>query len=401
MLKENSIIETLLMGAAEVIPMDHFEKKIKSGEPLNIKAGFDPTAPDLHIGHAVLLLKLRQLQDLGHHVSFLIGDFTARIGDPTGKNLTRMPLGDEEIIKNARTYEAQVYKILDPKQTTVVFNAAWLGQLTAGELIKLAQTTTVARMIERDDFQKRYLQGQAIALHEFLYPLLQGYDSVVLKTDIEMGGRDQKFNLLMGRELQRHFGLDEQIVFMMPLIEGLDGVKKMSKSLNNYIGINELPEDIFGKLMSISDELMWRYMEILSAKPRHELNSLKQAVSEGLNPRDVKLDFAAEMVALFHSPEAAQKSKEGFISRFQSKTIPEDLATETIFSDGETSIAQILKQSGLTKSTSESIRLIKQGAVKLNGTKISDGSQFLIPDQIYLFEIGKHRLIKMHYRSKA
>ena len=397
------IVETvcneLLRGVEEVLPEAEFEKKLQKGRPLKIKAGFDPTAPDLHIGHTVLLNKLRQFQQHGHEVIFLVGDFTAMIGDPTGKNITRTPLSQEAVIANAKTYQHQVFKILDPEKTTVMFNSQWLGQMTAADLIRLSATHTVARMLERDDFHKRYSSGQPIAIHEFLYPLLQGYDSVALKADVELGGTDQKFNLLMGRELQKHYAHEPQVVMMTPLIEGLDGVKKMSKSLNNYVGINESAEMMFGKLMSISDELMWRYIDVLSFVSRNDISQMKKAVSEGLNPRDVKIDFAKEIVVRFHNKEQAEAVHQAFIDRFQQKIVPENIEVQTVAYDEITNVAQLLKQLDLTKSTSESIRLIKQGAVKIDGEKIADPALLLSPAHTYLIQVGKRRLTRLYLQT--
>lgn len=395
-MRVETIREELLRGVEEVLPEQEFEKKLKKGEPLKIKAGFDPTAPDLHLGHTVLINKLRQFQQYGHEVIFLVGDFTAMIGDPTGKDVTRKPLSQEEVLENAKTYQHQVFKILDPEKTTVVFNSSWLGRMTTVDLIRLAATHTVARMLERDDFHKRYTSGQPIAIHEFLYPLLVGYDSVELKADVELGGTDQKFNLLMGRELQKHFGQEPQVVMMTPLIEGLDGVKKMSKSLGNYIGINEPADMIFGKLMSISDDLMWRYIDLLSFKTGAEIAQIKKAVEDGANPRDIKIDFAKEIVTRFHDKKQADHVHQAFVERFQNKIVPEDLETHTLSCDISSNVAQILKQAHLTKSTSESIRLINQGAVKINGEKIDDSTLNLKIDHTYLIQVGKRRLIKLH-----
>lgn len=389
------IYKELCRGCEEVLPAHELVAKLQKGTPLKIKAGFDPTAPDIHLGHSVLLNKLRQFQQLGHHVTFLIGDFTSMIGDPTGKNVTRVPLSQEQILENAETYQKQAFKILDPGNTTVLFNSQWLGRLSAADLIRLAATNTVARMLERDDFHKRYTSGQPIAIHEFLYPLIQGYDSVELKADVELGGTDQKFNLLMGRELQKHYGQEPQVVMMTPLIEGLDGVKKMSKSLGNYIGINEPAEMMFGKLMSISDELMWRYINVLSFKSGAEILQMQKAVTDGLNPRDVKIEFAKEIVTRFHDKQWAESAHLAFIERFQKKIVPEDLALQTIACDPQTNIAQLLKQAGLTKSTSESIRLIKQGGVKIEGEKIADSSLCLTMNEIYIIQVGKQRLVKV------
>jgi tyrosyl-tRNA synthetase len=385
----------LMRGCEEVLPQQELTKKLQKEVPLKIKAGFDPTAPDLHLGHTVLLNKLRQFQLYGHEVIFLIGDFTAMIGDPTGKNVTRMPLSEETVIENAKTYQEQVFKILDPDKTTVAFNSQWLGKFNAVDLIRLAATHTVARMLERDDFNKRYTTGQPIAIHEFLYPLLQGYDSVALKADVELGGTDQKFNLLMGRELQKHYGFEPQVVMMTPLIEGLDGVKKMSKSLDNYIGINEPAVDMFGKIMSVSDELMWRYIDLLSFKTGIEIQKIKQSVAEGLNPRDVKIDFAKEIVARFHDQDQAEKVHKEFIERFQKGVIPEDLEELSLSSTEPVNLAQLLKQLDLTSSTSESIRMVKQGAVKINGDKVSDPALLLPIAHTYIIQVGKRRIAKV------
>ena len=392
---EHESYAELTRGCDEVLLPDELNQKLHRGKPLVIKAGFDPTAPDIHLGHAVLLTKLRQFQDLGHHVVFLIGDFTAMIGDPTGKNVTRAPLSAEEVASNALTYQQQAFKILDPQKTTVAFNSSWLNQFDAAGLIKLAATHTVAQMLERDDFSKRYASGQPIAIHEFLYPLLQGYDSVELKADIECGGRDQKFNLLMGRELQRHYRQEPQVVMMTPLIEGLDGVKKMSKSLNNYIGITESPDSILGKIMSISDELMWRYIDLLSFKTTKEISHIKNSVLQGINPRDVKLEFAKELVGRFHDESQAEKAYQAFIDRFQKKELPCDLVTQTVVCEPSTNMPQLLKLAGLTASTSEAMRLIKQGAVKVDGEKISDPGVILEKNVAYVIQVGKHRIAKI------
>ncbi len=391
--------QELMRGCEEVLPQHEFAKKLQKNIPLKVKAGFDPTAPDLHLGHTVLLNKLRQFQIYGHEVIFLIGDFTAMIGDPTGKNVTRMPLSEETVIENAKTYQEQVFKILDPAKTTVAFNSQWLSKFNVVDLIRLAATHTVARMLERDDFNKRYTNGQPIAIHEFLYPLLQGYDSVALKADVELGGTDQKFNLLMGRELQKHYGLEPQVVMMTPLIEGLDGVKKMSKSLDNYIGINEPAVDMFGKIMSVSDELMWRYIDLLSFKTGVEIQKLKQAVSAGLNPRDVKIDFAKEIVARFHNQEQAENAHREFIERFQKGVIPDNLEEMSLIVNEPVNLAQLLKQVDLTASTSESIRMVKQGAVKINGDKVSDPALLLPIDNTYIIQVGKRRIAKLRLQK--
>lgn len=395
MVSETTTLDEITRGCEEVLPLDELKQKLARQKPLIIKAGFDPTAPDIHLGHTVLLNKLRLFQTLGHEVIFLIGDFTATIGDPSGKNITRKPLSPEKVLENAQTYQHQVFKILDYEKTTIAFNTQWLNRLSAADLIGLASTQTVARMLERDDFQKRYTSGQPIAIHEFLYPLIQGYDSVELKADIELGGTDQKFNLLMGRELQKHFGLEPQVVMMMPLIEGLDGTKKMSKSLDNYIGISESPDMMFGKLMSVSDVLMWRYIELLSFKPLSDIQKIKKAVHDGLNPRDVKIDFAKEIVTRFHDQQAAEIAHQTFIERFQKKMVPDDLDIHIIQCTPDTTVSQLLKKASLTKSTSESIRLINQGAVKIDGDKITDPALILPLESSYIIQVGKRRILKV------
>ncbi|KTC87234.1 tyrosine--tRNA ligase [Legionella cincinnatiensis] len=395
MIVEDSVCSELVRGCEEVLPLHELEKKLQKGTCLKIKAGFDPTAPDLHLGHTVLLNKLRQFQQFGHEVIFLIGDFTAMIGDPTGKNVTRLPLSQETVLENAKTYQEQVFKILDPLKTRVAFNSQWLAQFNAVDLIRLAATHTVARMLERDDFNKRYTSGQPIAIHEFLYPLLQGYDSVALKADVELGGSDQKFNLLMGRELQKHYGLEPQVVMMTPLIEGLDGVKKMSKSLDNYIGINEPAAEMFGKIMSLSDELMWRYINLLSFQTGSEIAALRSSVEQGANPRDIKIDFAKEIVTRFHDQQQAEKAHIEFIERFQKGVIPEDLEEQILTLQNSLSLAQLLKQANLTQSTSESMRLIKQGAVKIDGNKVEDAGVELAIGKTYIIQVGKRRVAKL------
>jgi tyrosyl-tRNA synthetase len=399
MSEKNTVYKELLRGVEELLPEHEFIKKLQTGKSLKIKAGFDPTAPDIHLGHSVLLNKLRQFQQFGHEVVFLIGDFTAMIGDPTGKNAARLPLSPEAILENAKTYQAQAFKILDPEKTIIRFNSEWLASMSSADLIRLAATNTVARMLERDDFNKRYTQGLPIAIHEFLYPLIQGYDSVALKADVECGGTDQKFNLLMGRELQKHFGQEPQVVMMTPLIEGLDGVKKMSKSLNNYIGITEPSEMMFGKLMSISDELMWRYIELLSFKTSAEIEGVKKAVDDGFNPRDVKLDFAKEIVTRFHDKAQAEMACQAFLERFQKKLIPENLELQTLYCESTTPFFQVLKMSGLVQSTSEALRMIKQGAVKVDGEKISNGALCLELGNTYIVQVGKQRVAKLLLES--
>ena len=395
-MSSDSALEVIKRGASELLVEAELVEKLASKRPLRIKAGFDPTAPDLHLGHTVLLNKMRQFQDLGHHVVFLIGDFTGMIGDPTGKNVTRPPLSRETIAANAVTYKEQVFKILDAEKTEVAFNSTWMEKMGSADLIKLAATHTVARMLERDDFSKRYSGNQPIAIHEFLYPLVQGYDSVALKSDVELGGTDQKFNLLVGRELQKHFGQPPQCVLMMPLLEGLDGINKMSKSLGNYIGINESPEQIFGKLMSISDDLMWRYLELLSFQPMSTLRQWKTEVSGGKNPRDVKVALAQEIVARFHSQAGAERALADFEARFKQNAIPDDLP-ESLIPCGSSGIgiAQLLKQAGLTPSTSEALRMIDQGGVKIDGAKVSDRSLVLPVGTDAVFQVGKRKFARV------
>ncbi len=389
-------LEIIKRGCDELIVEAEFVEKLKSGRPLRIKAGFDPTAPDLHLGHTVLISKLRQLQELGHHVIFLIGDFTGLIGDPTGKNATRPPLTREQIADNAKTYQAQVFKILDAGKTEIAFNSTWMDKLSSADMIKLAAKYNVARMLERDDFGKRYRSGQSIAIHEFLYPLVQGYDSVALKADLELGGTDQKFNLLVGRELQKDYGQPSQCILTMPLLEGLDGVNKMSKSLGNYVGIAESPEQIFGKLMSVSDELMWRYIELLSFESLATIGKWKQEVEAGRNPRDIKVAFAQEIVARFHDRTAAEKALAAFEARFKQGEVPEDIEERTISSGGEPVLFyQVLKQAGLTASTSEALRMIEQGGVKLNGEKVSDKALKLPSGGPYVLQVGKRKFAKV------
>jgi tyrosyl-tRNA synthetase len=383
-------------GADELLVEAELVEKLKSGKPLRIKAGFDPTAPDLHLGHTVLINKLRHFQDLGHHVMFLIGDFTGMIGDPTGKNTTRPPLSREQILDNAKTYQAQVFKILDPEKTEICFNSTWFEPLGAAGMIKLAAHYTVARMLERDDFHKRYTSGQSIAVHEFLYPLCQGYDSVAMKADVELGGTDQKFNLLVGRELQKHYGQVPQCVLMMPLLEGLDGVNKMSKSLGNYIGIAESPKEIFGKLMSVSDDLMWRYFELLSFRPDLELAKLKDEVAAGRNPRDLKVLLAQELVTRFHTQRDAVDALADFEARFQRGAIPDDI-TEVSLSAGSDGlpIAQVLKQAGLTPSTSDALRMIDQGGVRADGEKVTDRGLVLAAGTTVVLQVGKRKYARV------
>lgn len=398
MVAENHEFELIKRGTVEILLEDELRERLKEKKPLRIKAGFDPTAPDLHLGHTVLINKLKHFQDLGHTILFLIGDFTAMIGDPTEKNATRPPLSEEEIKKNAETYAKQVFKILDPKKTQILFNSAWIKDIGVAGLIKLASTYTVARMLERDDFSKRYQSNSPIAIHEFLYPLLQGYDSVELEADVELGGTDQKFNLLVGRELQKHFGKKPQCVIMMPLLEGLDGVKKMSKSLGNYIAIDDDPITMFGKIMSTSDELMWRYFELLSFKKSlDDIKTMKdKAARNELNPRDSKIELAMEIIERFHSQADAEHAKHDFELRFKQKELPEVIPeiTLTIPAEG-LSITRVLKDSGLTSSTSEATRLIQQGGVKLDGVKIENTSMLIHPNTQHVYQVGKRKFAKI------
>ncbi|MGP9800382.1 tyrosine--tRNA ligase [Rheinheimera sp. NSM] len=387
----------LKRGCEEILLEEELIAKLKQGKPLKIKAGFDPTAPDLHLGHTVLINKLRSFQQLGHEVIFLIGDFTGMIGDPSGKNVTRKPLSREDVLANAETYKEQVFKILDPAKTRVAFNSEWMGELGAAGMIKLASRQTVARMLERDDFKKRFANNQSIAIHEFLYPLVQGWDSVALEADVEMGGTDQRFNLLMGRELQKDEGQRPQTVMMVPLLEGLDGVQKMSKSLGNYVGITDAPNDMFGKIMSISDELMWRYYDLLSFKPIEDVSALKQQVAAGANPRDIKILLAKEIIARFHDEAAAEAAHQDFTQRFSKNALPDDIAEVTVTGDGGAMpIANLLKEAGLVDSTSEAIRMIKQGAVKLNGeTKIEDSKLEVAKGSTQIYQVGKRKFAKI------
>lgn len=383
-------------GADEILVEKELIEKLESAKPLRIKAGFDPTAPDLHLGHTVLLNKLKQFQDLGHHILFLIGDFTGMIGDPTGKNVTRQPLTPEQVEQNAITYQEQVFKILDPEKTEVVFNSHWMNDMSSADMIRLASNHTVARMLERDDFHKRYSNNQPIAIHEFLYPLIQGYDSVVLEADVELGGTDQKFNLLMGRELQKAYGKSAQCILTMPILEGLDGVQKMSKSLNNYIGINDSPKDIFGKLMSISDDLMWRYIELLSFRNVNEIDEWRQQVEQGRNPIEVKKEFAEEIVARFHDEAAAKSARDGFENQFKKGQLPDDIPEITLSVGAEgMAIANVLKEAGLTGSTSDAMRMIKQGAVKIDGEKVADKSLLIEAGLEGVFQVGKRKFARI------
>ena len=386
-------------GSHELLLEDELKQKLELGRPLRVKAGFDPTAPDLHLGHTVLLNKMRQLQDLGHHALFLIGDFTGMIGDPSGKNTTRPPLSREQVMENAQSYRDQVFKVLDQEKTEIVFNSEWMDKFDAAGLIKLAATHTVARMLERDDFSKRYKNNQPIAIHEFIYPLVQGYDSVALKADIELGGTDQKFNLLMGRELQKHYGQPVQCVLTMPLLEGTDGVNKMSKSMANYIGINEDPRQIFGKLMSISDELMWRYIELLSFESLNTIQHWKLEVDDGRNPMDIKITFAKEIVERFHSKADADYALEDFQDRHSHGGIPDQMPEVTITAGTQTiMLTQILKQAGLTSGTSEAMRMIEQGGVKLNGEKVSDKALKLGAGPPFVVQVGKRKFARITVR---
>jgi tyrosyl-tRNA synthetase len=389
-------VQVIKRGCDELLLESELKEKLASGRPLRIKAGFDPTAPDLHLGHTVLLNKMRQLQDLGHEAMFLIGDFTGMIGDPTGKNVTRKPLTRDEVIDNARSYEQQIFKVLDPEKTLVMFNSSWMSEMNAAGLVSLAAKHTVARMLERDDFHKRYTGGQPIAIHEFLYPLIQGYDSVAMKADMELGGTDQKFNLLVGRELQKHYGQAPQVVLTMPILEGLDGVQKMSKSLGNYIGIAEDPREMFGKIMSISDDLMWRYFELLSLeKSSADISAMRdKAVAGGENPRTYKVELAQELIVRFHSRKAASEALEEFEARFRQGAIPDDIA-EFILSGGPLGIAQVLKQANLTSSTSEALRMIEQGGVKLNGEKVSDKALVLTSGEAVVLQVGKRKFARV------
>jgi len=396
MIEASQAFAELKRGSDEILLEDELLTKLKSGKPLKIKAGFDPTAPDLHLGHTVLINKLRQFQQLGHEVIFLIGDFTGMIGDPTGKNVTRKALTQEDVLANAETYKEQVFKILDPAKTTVAFNSTWMEKLGSAGMLKLASRQTVARMMERDDFKKRYANGQAIAIHEFMYPLVQGWDSVALEADVELGGTDQKFNLLMGRELQKAEGQRPQTVLMMPLLEGLDGVQKMSKSLGNYIGITDSPTDMFGKIMSISDDLMWRYYELLSFKPIDVIEGYKEEITAGKNPRDVKIDLAKELIARFHDDASAQTAHQEFINRFQKGAMPDNVEEKSINSkNGNIAIANLLKEAGLVASTSEAMRMIKQGAVKIDGEKVTDNKMQIEANSEAIYQVGKRKFAKI------
>jgi len=389
-------MEELKRGVDEILVESELLQRLEAGERLRVKAGFDPTAPDLHIGHTVLINKMRQFQEFGHEVVFLIGDFTGMIGDPTGKNTTRPPLSRDDVIENARTYEEQIFKILDPEKTLVMFNSSWMSGMDAAGLIQLAARHTVARMLERDDFNKRYAGGQPIAIHEFLYPLVQGYDSVAMEADVELGGTDQKFNLLVGRQLQQSYGQAPQVVLTMPLLEGLDGVQKMSKSLGNYVGITEPSGEMFGKLMSISDDLMWRYFELLSFRPASDIAALRRQVEEGRNPRDVKFELAREIVARFHDSSAAESAQAEFISRFQQGELPSDIPETHINCEPGSAImvGEVLTSAGLSASNSEAFRLISQGAVRVDGERVEDRETGLGPG-VYVIQVGKRRFARV------
>ncbi len=389
-------LELIRRGSDEILVEDELRKKLERGKPLRVKAGFDPTAPDLHLGHTVLINKLRQFQDMGHEILFLIGDFTGMIGDPTGKSQTRPTLTPDDVQRNAETYKEQVFKILDPERTRVVFNSKWMNELGAAGMIQLAARHTVARMLERDDFSKRYKSGQPIAIHEFLYPLIQGWDSVALKADVELGGTDQKFNLLMGRQLQEQEGMEPQVVLTMPILEGLDGVQKMSKSLNNYIGVSEPPDEMFGKLMSISDDLMWRYFELLSFRPMREIDRFRQQIAEGVNPRDIKFLLGEEIVARFHSEADARRARENFIARFQKGALPDDMPEVELEGEAEgVPIGYALRDAGLVSGTGEAFRMIKQGAVRIDGEKVADRDLKLAPGVNVVCQVGKRKFARI------
>jgi len=397
---QSSDLEIIGRGAEEVIVEEDLKRKLARGKPLRVKAGFDPTAPDLHLGHTVLLNKMRQFQDLGHHVMFLIGDFTGMIGDPSGRNATRPALTPEQISENAETYKTQVFKVLRPDKTEILFNSTWCSQLGAAGMVRLAAKYTVARMLERDDFSKRFAEQRPISIHEFLYPLMQGYDSVAMKADVELGGTDQKFNLLVGRELQKDYGQEPQVIITLPLLEGLDGVNKMSKSLNNYVGIDEPPDEMFGKLMSVSDELMWRYLELLSFEPMATVSAWKRSIEEGANPRDIKVRLGKEMVGRFHSGAAADKALEEFESRFRHGGVPEDLPEQQIDAPPEgLPIVQLLKSSGVCPSSSDALRMLEQGGVRVDGQKVSDKALRLTPGATYVLQVGKRKFAKVTLRK--
>jgi len=393
---QTDALDLIKRGANELLIESELKQKLALGRPLRIKAGFDPTAPDLHLGHTVLLNKMRQLQDLGHHALFLIGDFTGMIGDPTGKNATRPPLTREQVLENAQSYRDQVFKVLDPEKTEIVFNSTWMDKFSAVDLIRLAATHTVAQMLERDDFSKRYKSSQPIAIHEFIYPLVQGYDSVALKADLELGGTDQKFNLLMGRELQRHYGQPAQCILTMPLLEGLDGVNKMSKSLDNYIGITDAPQEMFGKLMSISDVLMWRYLELLSFRSMSEIAVWRAEVEGGRNPRDIKVLLAQEIVTRFHSHQDAETALSEFEARFRQGALPDNMPEiNVVASGGSIAVPQLLRQADLVSSTSEAMRMIAQGAVKLDGERVNDKGDMVDVGRVVVAQVGKRKFARI------
>jgi tyrosyl-tRNA synthetase len=402
MTEQVNISPEIIRGTDEILVKEELNALLTSKKPLRIKVGFDPTAPDLHLGHTVLLNKAKQFQDLGHHIIFLIGDFTATIGDPTGRNVMRQPLSPEQVQEHSKTYKDQIVKILDPQKTEIAYNSTWMQKKNAADLIQLASTFTVARMLEREDFNKRFTNHQSIAIHEFLYPLIQGYDSVELRADIELGGTDQKFNLLTGRELQKHFGQKPQVVITMPLLEGLDGVKKMSKSLGNYIGVNDAPEEMFGKIMSISDELMWRYFELLSARSSNDINTYKKAVQhEEANPRDIKVELAMELVTRFHNNEAAKNAYDAFVARFQKGQMPEDIPEMTLDVEGEEiSLVHMLKQIGLVSSTSDGYRMIEQGGVRIDGEPVHDRNLMIPVDSLHIYQVGKRRFAQVSLIKK-
>jgi tyrosyl-tRNA synthetase len=400
MIDVEQALSLIKRGTDGILLDSELRERLASGKRLRVKAGFDPTAPDLHLGHTVLVNKMRQFQELGHEVLFLIGDFTGMIGDPSGRNSTRPPLTRDDVIENARTYEQQIFKILDPERTLIMFNSSWMNEMTAADLIRLAAKHTVARMLEREDFQRRYAGRQPIAIHEFLYPLIQGYDSVAMRADVELGGTDQKFNMLVGRELQREYGQSPQVVITLPILEGTDGVNKMSKSLGNYIGINELPEEQFGKLMSISDDLMWRYLELLSTEDTQTIQKWRDEVERGLNPRDVKIRLAKEIVTRFHDSRAAQRAHERFVARFQRHEAPPDMPEEKVqISSASLAVSAVLKASGLVKSTSEAIRLIKQGGVRIDGERVEDPKREIQIGTAHVFQVGKRKFARVRLVS--
>ncbi len=392
MMSTNETLAVFQRGADEILPLDELKKKLNKNKPLRIKAGFDPTAPDLHLGHTVLINKLKQLQDLGHDILFLIGDFTGMIGDPTGKSATRPPLTQAQVVENAQSYQDQVFKILDKSKTTVVYNSEWMSKMSSAEMIQLASQQTVARMLERDDFSKRYKSGKSISIHEFLYPLIQGYDSVALESDVEIGGTDQKFNLLMGRELQKQAKMEPQVILTMPILEGLDGVQKMSKSLDNYIGIDDAPDDMFGKIMSISDELMWRYLELLSFESLETIAGWKAEVENGENPRNIKFRLAEEIIARFHDAQAAKQAQQNFIDRFAKNKVPDEMPEFSF--DAGIKIANLLKDTSLVNSTSDAFRMIKEGAAKIEGERITDRN--LVPEAgTAIYQVGKRKFARV------